>query len=322
MTATMRAIQLDAPARRDALHLREVPVPEPPPGWARIAVEAFGINRADLEYDAGGPRIPGVECAGVVRAAPETTLRPGQQVVALLGGMGRDFDGSYAEEVMVPASQVVPIGTDLPWEVVAALPQMLQAAHGSLTVGLNAQPGHAVLIRGGTAAVGLCAAALAAERGATVLATTRREDRLTALAARGVEHPILDEGEIAAQVRDQFPEGVDGTVDLVGPATLPDSLRATRAHGTVCVTGSLCGRRTLAEFEPMVAVPNGVRLTGYQGGAADLPAALLQRYLDAVADGRFDLPIHRVYPLEGVMDAHTALATGEPMGKLVVRVRR
>lgn len=320
MNGTMRALQLDTPRSPTALRLRDIPVPEPAPGWARIRVEAFGLNRADLET--ADRRVPGVECAGVVEAAPETTLRPGQQVVALLGGMGRDFDGSYAEYVTVPADQVVPIGTDLPWEVVAALPMMLQAAHGSITTGLDVESGHTVLIRGGTAAVGLCAAALAAERGAVVIATTRQPDRLGTLAARGVDHPVLDGGEIADAVRDLVPDGVEATLDLVGPATLPDSLRATGRHGTVCVTGALANRRALADFEPARHLPNGVRLTGYEGGAADLPAALLQRYLDAVADGRFAVPIHRVYPLDGVPEAHASMTACEAVGKLVVRIRR
>src|SRR5206468_1094734 len=128
MTATMRAVQLDAPGPPQALHLRRLPVPESRAGWVRIRVQAFGLNRSELHLrlglagNASFPRVPGIECAGIVDDAPGTSFRPGQQVVAMMGGMGRVFDGGYAEYTLVPASQVIPIHTGLPWELVGALP--------------------------------------------------------------------------------------------------------------------------------------------------------------------------------------------------------
>jgi NADPH:quinone reductase len=125
---TMKAVQLDAPGPSQALHLRDLPMPQPGAGWVRIRVEAFGLNRSELHLRLGlaegvtFPRVPGIECAGVVDAAPGTSFRPGQKVVAMMGGMGRVFDGGYAQYTVVPASQVIPIRTDLPWEVVGAVP--------------------------------------------------------------------------------------------------------------------------------------------------------------------------------------------------------
>ncbi len=129
---TMKAVQLDAPGPPQALHLRDLPIPQPSAGWVRIRVEAFGLNRSELHLRLGlaegvtFPRVPGIECAGIVDAAPGTSFRPGQQVVAMMGGMGRVFDGGYAQYTVAPASQVIPVRTDLPWEVVGALPEMLQ----------------------------------------------------------------------------------------------------------------------------------------------------------------------------------------------------
>ena len=327
MTATMRAVQLDAPGPPEALHLRQLPVPVARPGWVRIRVEAFGLNRSELHLRLGlaenatFPRVPGIECAGIVEAAPGTAFQPGQQVVTMMGGMGRVFDGGYAEYTVVPASQVIPIRTDLPWEIVGALPEMLQTAYGSLTTGLDLKPGQSLLVRGGTSSVGLAAAALARDMGAKVLATTRQRERLATLAARGIDHPLLDGGEIAGQVRQLYPDGVDATLELIGAPTLRDSLHCTRVHGTVCFTGMLSNEWILPDFYPIGYIPNGVRLTGYGGEAADLPQDVMQGYLDAIASGRFPVPVRRTYELEQIQEAHAAMEKNEAVGKLAVRIR-
>jgi len=323
----MRVVQLDGPGPPEALHLRDLPIPEPRAGWVRIRIEAFGVNRSDLYLrqghaeDAVFPRVPGLECAGIVDAAPGTSLRPGQQVVALMGGMGHAFDGAYAEYTLVPASQVIPITTKLPWEVVGALPQMLLTAYGSLTIGLDLRARQSLLIRGGTSAVGLTAAALAHDMGATVMATTRQPERLAMLKARGIDHPILDTGQISGVVRELVPNGVDATVELVGTPTLADSLQATRVHGTVCFTGMVSYQWVVQDFYPIGYIPRGVRLTAYDGDAQDLPQAVLQHYLDAAAAGRFAIPIHHVYELEEIQQAHATMEKNQAVGKLVVRVR-
>ena len=185
----MKAMVLDAPGPPQALKMSDRPIPDVRPGWVRIRVRAFGINRSELMTRLGlsngvtFPRILGIECAGEVDAAPGSSLVPGQKVVAMMGGMGREFDGGYAEYTVVPASIVIPISTDLPWEIVGALPEMLQTAYGSLTVGLDLQAGQTLLVRGGTTSIGMMAAALAADVGATVLATTRQRERLSSLRA-------------------------------------------------------------------------------------------------------------------------------------------
>ena len=197
---------------------------------------------------------------------------------------------------------------------------MLQTAYGSLTVGLALEPGQTVLIRGGTSSVGLMAAAVAKDMGVTVLATTRRADRLGALASHGVDHPILDGGEIACRVCELVPGGVDAVLELVGTPTLRDSLRAVRVHGTVCSTGMVSHQFVVPDFFPQDYLPNGVRLTAYGGDASDLPAPVLQHYLDAIAAEQFTVPVHQVFGLEQIREAHAVMEANEAVGKLVVRV--
>jgi NADPH2:quinone reductase len=327
MSERMRAVVIDAPGGPDVLNVREVPRPTPMPGWVLIKVEAFGLNRSELHFRAGAaysgsfPRIPGIEAVGTVVNAPGGEFAAGTQVAALMGGMGREFDGGYAEYVSVPAGVVVPFRSTLEWEVLGAIPEMLQTAAGSLRVGLEAVDGQSLLIRGGTSSIGLALAVLGSSRGMTVLSTTRNPDRAELLRAVGVDHVIIDTGEVAAAVREIVPAGVDGAVELVGTNVMMDTLRAVRTGGTVCFTGMLSDQWTIPEFYPMAWLPNGVRLTAYSGEASDLSPEELQGFIDAVADGHAKVPIGKVYDLADIAQAHRDMEAGVGGGKLVVRVR-
>ena len=195
---------------------------------------------------------------------------------------------------------------------------MLQTAYGSLTVGLDYQPGQTLLIRGGTSSIGKAAAVLAKDRGLTVLSTTRRPERAEALRAIGVDHPLVDDGDVAGAVRSIVPDGVDIALELVGTPTLPDTLRATRVHGVVCFSGMLSNEWTVPDFYPIGYIPTGVRLTGYGGEASDLPADVLQGFLDDVSAGRLKVPLDRTYTLDEIAAAHADMEAGNAVGKLVV----
>ncbi|MBT2396660.1 zinc-binding dehydrogenase [Streptomyces sp. ISL-100] len=322
----MRGVVLTGPGPVENLHLRELPMPQPPPGWVRIAVRAFGLNRSELHTRLGlaqgvtFPRVPGIECVGTIDADPDGEFSAGQQVATMMGNMGRTFDGGYAEYTVVPRGQVIPFRSELPWEVIGAIPETLQTAYGSLTTGLDLRPGQTLLIRGGTSSTGLAAAALAKDMGATVLSTTRQAGRAKALIKHGVDHVLVDTGRIADEVREIVLAGVDAAIELVGTPTLPDTLAATRVHGTVCFTGMLSNEWTVPDFYPIGYLPNGVRLTGYGGESADLPAAVLQDCLDKIADGRLALGVPQVYRLEDIREAHADMEHNRSVGKLVVRV--
>ena len=320
----MRAVVLDGPGPPEALHIRDIPVPEPAAGWVLIRVRAFGLNRSELHMRLGlaqgvtWPRVPGIEAAGEVAECPGGEFAAGQQVAALMGGMGRAFDGGYAQYTCVPVSQVVPFRSGLDWAVLGAVPEMLQTAHGSLDVGLDAQPGQSILVRGGTSSVGMATCVLAKQRGMTVLATTRNPAKAAALTDIGADHVLIDDGQVADQVRQFFPDGADAALELVGTPTLPDTLRSVRVHGVVCFTGMLSNQWTVRDFYPMDYLPKGVRLTAYGGDAADLPASLLQDFLDRVAAGTAVVPIGRVYRFDQIAQAHADMEANRVSGKLVV----
>jgi NADPH:quinone reductase len=322
----MRAIVLDAPGPPEALAIRELPVPTPQPGWVLIQVKGFGLNRSELHTRLGlavgvtFPRVLGIEATGIVAACPGGEFARGQQVAAMMGGMGRVFDGGYAEHTCVPAAQVLAFHSELDWAMLGAVPEMLQTSYGSLTIGLDAQPGQSILIRGGTSSVGMAAAVLAKRRQMTVLATTRSPGKEGALRRVGADHVLIDHGEVAHEVHRLLPAGVDAALELVGTPTLPDTLRSTRVHGVVCFTGMLSNKWVVRDFYPIEYLPRGVRLTAYGGDASDLPRDVLQQFLDDVAAGKAAVPIGGAYRFDQIVEAHAAMEAGTVAGKLVVTV--
>ncbi len=324
MQQTMRAVVLDAPGPPTALQIRDLPVPVPSEGQVLIRVMAFGLNRSELHTRLGMaegvvfPRVLGIEAAGIVAECPGGELAVGQKVVAMMGGMGRTIDGGYAEYTCVPIVQVIAFESDLDWVTLGALPEMLQTAYGSLTIGLDAQPGQSILIRGGTSSVGMATAVLAKRMGLTVLSTTRSQRKVSVLEDLGVDHVLIDDGSVADNVREVLGEGVDKALELVGTPTLPDTLAATRVHGVVCFTGMLSNEWIVKDFYPIEYIPWGVRLTAYGGDASDLPQAVLQDFLDAVAAGDATVPVHQHYSMDDIAVAHGEMESGNAAGKLVV----
>lgn len=320
----MKCVVLSEPGGVENLEVTERPIPEPPAGWVRIRVKAFGLNRSELHTRLGlaegvtFPRVLGIEACGVIDRDDSGTFAVGTQVATMMGGMGRTFDGGYAEYTVVPVEQVIAFSSDLDWGTLGAVPEMLQTAHGSLTVGLDAQPGRSLLIRGGTSSVGMATAVLAKRLGMTVLATTRSTEKVDGLTRLGVDHVLIDDGEVASQVREVLPEGVDAALELIGTPTLPDTLAATRVHGVVCFTGMLSNEWTVKDFYPIGYLPRGVRLTAYAGEAEDLPASVLQEFLDEVAAGRAVVPVDRVFGMDEIREAHALMESGRARGKLVV----
>jgi NADPH:quinone reductase len=323
----MKAAVVSRAGGPEVLELREIPIPQPAVGSVLIAVRAFGLNRGEVITRAGHspsvafPRILGIECVGVVAAAPGGEFAVGTTVAALTGGMGRAFDGSYAEYTCVPASSVFALNTDLDWVRLAAIPEMFVTAFGALHDALEIASGSDILIRGGTSAIGLAAITLAKDAGLRVIATTRRAERRERLLAHGADTVVVDGGMIAPAVRAVAPLGVAAVLDLVGTTTMLDSLRCAARRGIVCMCGILGNAWTIDGFSPSDDLPSTVRLTKYSSTqSTDARGERLQMFVDGVSSGRFALPIDRVFSLDEIGLAHAWMDDNRAFGKIVVRV--
>ena len=315
----MKAVLLHGITEAKDIVLTECPIPEERPGWVLVKIRAFGLNHSEklLRLNEIGedyiqkPIIPGIECAGEIADPSDSGLRVGQRVVALMGGMGRSFHGSYAEFALLPQRIVFPVESDLSWEALGAAPETYFTAWGSLFECLQLKEKDTLLIRGATCALGYAAIQIAGALGCRVIATTHRDSKLPLLEA--ADEAILDDGRLSGKVT-----CVTKALDLVGPRFLRDTLTAVEKGGIVCQTGLLGGVYTLNGFDPIKDIPNGVWLTGF---FSNYPT---QETMDAIfgflKEKRLVPAFGEVYSFDRIADAVAAQDGGRVSGKIVVRV--
>ncbi|WP_329199705.1 MULTISPECIES: zinc-binding dehydrogenase [unclassified Streptomyces] len=325
----MKAIVISAYGPPEVLHVTDLPDPVPAQGEVLIRVKAFGLNHAEAYMRAGAwgdvAAVPGIECAGSVESDPSGHFAPGTRVVAILGGMGRTRNGSYAELVTVPATNVAAVDSSLGWAELAAVPEVYATAWNGLFGNLGLRPGERVLVRGATSSLGQAAVNLAVDHGADVLATTRNPAHAPLLKELGAAEVLIDDGRLAAQV-DGGGRAVDAVFDLVGNNVLRDSLAAVRPRGRVCQLGFLGGFEPVRDFDPLADLPSGVQLSFFGSafvlGGPDFPLSdvPLDAIFAKVESGVLPARPARTFRFDEIVEAHRVMEAGEALGKMTVTV--
>jgi NADPH2:quinone reductase len=318
----MKAVVFKKPCAPEDLVVQEVPIPEVKPGWVLIKIKAFGINRSEMYTRQGHspsvklPRIIGIECVGEIEDPSDSAYKKGQRVVSLMGGLGREFDGSYAEYTLIPSNQVYPVYNEMEWVKLAAIPEMYYTAYASLFDSLNLIKGETLLIRGGTSSVGLAALQLAKSVGATIISTTRNKDKTEYLTQMGSDYVLLDDESLSEQLFTIAPTGVNKVLELVGTVTLKNSLSLVSENGILCMSGILGNEWEMNRFEPLVDIPTGVYFTAFT--SETIKEHLLVELFNHIEKHDIQVPIAKVFKLDQIHEAHLLMEGNAANGKIVV----
>lgn len=343
----MKAIVRTQPGPPSVLHLdSSYPTPAPKAGHIIIRVKAIGLNRAELrsrngdppaktEFTSDGlytqtpPAILGEECVGIVEDnGGSDTISKGDTVATYFCGIGKAFDGAYAEYTKVPAQYVYKLSTSLPWPVLGAIPGTFMTAHGSLYRALHIRPGDSVLVHGGTSSVGTATIMLAKLEGCTVAATTRQDTKADSLRRVGADVVLIDGGSesLSEQLKshDAFKAGADHVLELVGPDRIADAFACAKPFATVCVTGVLTKVWALEQWAPAEGLETGKKLTTYQCARDTDFEALgkaMAKIVRDVEDGKIDVKGGiglTLNGLEGIVKGHGQMEANRVSGKVVV----
>jgi len=322
---TMRAIILEKFGGLESLVYADIPKPLPRDGEVTIKIKGFGLNHAEMHMRRGewaeAAEVSGIECVGVVDACPTGEFPVGSKVAALMGGLGRTINGSYAEYTRVRASNVALIESGLPWAQLAALPETYATAWTCLFRNLNVTEGQTVVVRGATSSFGQAAVKLAVAAGARVVATTRSRDRFAMLEQFGAERVEVEVPDLSTRIAEA--KQIDAVLDLVGNSTILDSLNMLRRGGSACLAGWLGGLAPIADFNPLLQMPSGVNLTFFGSFVFGTPGFPLSDVpLEGVArqieDGRLHAEPARVFSFDEIREAHRVMEAGQAGGKMVV----
>ncbi|MEU1844006.1 NAD(P)H-quinone oxidoreductase [Micromonospora sediminicola] len=322
----MRAITITEPGGPEALVWTEVPDPEPGPGEVVVEVRASAVNRADLlqrqgHYPPppGAPAYPGLECSGTVRAlGPDVTgWSVGQEVCALLAG------GGYAEQVAVPAGQLLPVPAGVDLVDAAALPEVACTVWSNVVDLARLAEGDTLLVHGGGSGIGTFAIQLGVALGATVVVTARsaKHDRLRELgAAHTIDYREQDFVEEVRRVTDG--RGADVILDIMGASYLPRNVAALATGGRLVVIGMQGGRKGELDLGMLLAKRGSVHATALRSRPVAEKAAITrgvrEQVWPLVEAGRVRPVVHARVRMADAADAHRLVETNDHLGKVLL----
>ena len=321
----MRAIVLEKFGGLDSLVYKDIPEPEPKAGHVVIEIKAFGLNHAEMHMRRGewaeAAPVSGIECVGIVKSCPGGEFPVGAKVAALMGGLGRTINGSYAQYTSAPVSNVALIEADLPWDELAAIPETYATAWTCLFRNLEIKKGQLLVIRGATSSFGQAALKMAVNAGVRVIATTRSRDRFAILEKLGAERCEIERPDLSTHIAEA--KEIDAVLDLVGNSVVLDSLAMLRRGGRSCLAGWLGGLAPIPDFNPLLQMPSGVHLTFFGSfvfGTPGFPLSdvPLQAIAADAAAGKLDVKPAKVFRFDEIREAHRVMEANEARGKMVV----
>lgn len=312
----MKAIVVSKAGTSKVLEYKEVDTPKLKDGWSLVKVKGFGINRSEIFTRKGFspsvkfPRILGIECVGEI--AESKVFKKGEKVISIMGEMGRDFDGSYAEYVLLPNKQIYKVDTKLSWSDLAAVPETFYTAFGSMK-NLQIDENDKVFIRAASSATGIAFLKLlkAKYTDMKIYGSTGKKEKIQILKSQGFTDIFLDTVK-ELQTDLQF----NKILELVGPKTIKNSIRHLKEGGIICSSGQLGEEWYLREFDPIMELKNNVYLTTFYSG--NVSAEKINEMLAYIEKYKVNVSPEKVFSLEDTPKAHDYVESGNNFGKVVV----
>ena len=323
----MRAVVITEPGGPEVLRWLEVPDPVPGPGEVVIEVAASGVNRADLMQreghyppPAGASPYPGLECSGRVRSVGDgvTGWRAGDEVCALLAG------GGYAEQVVVPAGQLLPVPAGVDVTEAAAFPETACTVYANVFQLAGLTSGETLLVHGGSSGIGTMAIQLGKAFGARVACTAGSPEKLARCRELGADVAInyRDTDFVAALLDATGGAGADVILDIMGASYLARNLAALAVGGRLAIIGRQGGSRAEIDLGVLQGKRASVYATTLRARPANEKAAVVAAVHDhvwpLVDAGKVSAVIDRKLPMSQAAQAHRAMAASEHIGKIVL----
>jgi putative PIG3 family NAD(P)H quinone oxidoreductase len=325
----MRAVTVSGPGGPDVLTFTDIPDPEPGPGQVIVRVAATAVNRADLlqrqgHYPPppGAPEWPGLEVSGsVLRTGPDVSdWQVGDQVCALLSG------GGYAEQVTVPAGQLLPVPDGIPLIDAAGLPEATCTVWNNVFMLAGLRPAETLLVHGGAGGIGTMAIQLGHQAGARIAVTASTAEKLAACADLGADILInYREQDFVAETRAATGgHGADVVLDSLGAAYLSRNVEVLATNGRLVIIGLQKGRTAQLDLAQVMSRRAAILATTLRSRPETEKAAIVASVRENVwpllADGRIRPVIHTRLPLDQVAQAHQLMEDSAPIGKIVLTV--